>query len=65
MEGFRRYAVVSHSAQVGASAAGVVGTIGLDDIVLNKRSGGPTVESNQAVSTSIDRSRVVDRAVEE
>lgn len=65
MQGFRSYGVVSHSAQVSASAAGVVGAVGLDDIVLNKRSGGPAVEGNQTVATSIDGSRVVDGAVEE
>lgn len=56
---------MSHSAQVGSSAAGIVGAVGLNHIVLNKRSSGPAVEGNQTVTTSVDRSRVVDGAVEE
>jgi len=63
--GFQRYGVVSYSAQMGSSAARIVGAVGLDDIVLDKRSGGPTVKSNQTVTTSIDGSRVVDGAVKE
>lgn len=57
------HVMMSYSAQMGSSAARVVGTVGLDDIVLDKRSGGPTVKSNQTVTTSIDGSRVVDGAV--
>jgi len=51
-----------YSAQMSTSAAGVVGTVGLDDVVLDKRAGGPAVKSNQTIATSIDGSRVVDGA---
>lgn len=54
--------VISHSAQVSTSAAGVVGAVGLDNIILNKRSSSPTVESDQTVTTSIDGSGIVDGA---
>ena len=56
---------MSYSAQMGSSAARVVGAVGLDDVVLDKRSGGPTVKSNQTIATSIDGSRVVDGAAKE
>ena len=51
---------VSYSAQMSSSATRVVSAVGLNDIVFYKGSGGPSVESNQAVIISIYGSGVVD-----
>jgi hypothetical protein len=53
---------MSYSAQVSSSAARVVSAVCLNDIVLNKRPSGPTVQGDQTVATSIDGAGVVDGA---
>jgi hypothetical protein len=53
---------ISYSARVGSSAAGVISAVCLNDIVLNKRSSGPTVQGDQTVAASIDGAGVVDGA---
>lgn len=45
-----------------SSTAGVVCAVGLNDIVLDKGSGGPSVKRDQTVTTSIDGSSVLDGA---
>lgn len=56
-------AVAGHGAQLRAGRTGVVGSVGLDDIVLNEGARGPAVESEQRVATSVEASRVCDGAV--
>lgn len=44
------------------SAAGVVGAVRLDHVVLHKRVAGPTVDGKVAVTLRLEGSAVVDRA---
>jgi hypothetical protein len=44
------------------STSGVVSAVGLNHVVLDKRTGSPTVQSNQTVTPSIDGSSVLDGA---
>ena len=44
------------------SAAGVVGAVRLDHVVLHKRVAGPTVDGKVTVTLRLERSAVVDRA---
>lgn len=58
--GIRVLFAVSHSAQMCSSTSRIVGAIGLNDIVFDEGSGGPTIESNQTVVISIYGSGVID-----
>ena len=51
-------AIGSDSAKVGASRARVVGTVGLNNVVLNKGVRGPPIQSDQAITTGADGASV-------
>jgi hypothetical protein len=53
---------MSYSAQVVSSTAGVVSAVGLDNMVLKKRSSESTVQGDRAVATRIDGAGVVNGA---
>lgn len=55
--------VASHGAQLRAGRTGVVGAVGLDDIVLNEGARGPAVESEQRVATSVEAASVCNGAI--
>lgn len=48
------------SALVGGSAAGVVGAVGLDNVVLDERVAGPAVDGEVTVTLEVDVATVVD-----
>jgi hypothetical protein len=54
--------LMSYSAQVVSSTAGVVSAVGLDNMVLKKRSSESTVQGDRAVATRIDGAGVVNGA---
>lgn len=56
-------AVAGHGAQLRTGRTRVVGSVGLDDIVLNEGARGPAVESEQRVATGVEAASVCDGAI--
>lgn len=52
--------VTSDRALIGATAGGIVGTVGFDDIVFDKRASGPPVDGEVSVAIRVEGSGVVD-----